>query len=82
MERLRQLKEMEMGETSVGVKRIGKKRAKGPNPLSCMKKKKKVASSNQPPKDPNGPSKSCRRRNRKKGNQIISQVKQVLASQS
>ena len=41
IERLRQLKARELGERPAVEQRPRKKKAKGPNPLSCQKKKKK-----------------------------------------
>lgn len=46
MERLQKIKQNELGESSTQTRpSIKRKRAKGPNPLSCKKKKKKVTNS-------------------------------------
>ncbi|XP_062084230.1 uncharacterized protein LOC133790574 [Humulus lupulus] len=52
-------------------------RAKGPNPLSCLKKKKPENTDAQPKKDGNGNSDSSKKRNRKRKRSKTNQTKQA-----
>jgi len=78
IDRLRSLKEKEIGEESSIQKPRGKKRAKGPNPLSCMKKKKKTNASN-PAKTNSDQSASSEKKKRKRV-RIAQHVKEELAA--
>jgi len=77
MDRLRLLKEKEIGDESNNEKPRRKKRAKGPNPLSCLKKKKKPAANN-PLKTNTDQSTSLGKKKRKRI-RIAQHVKEELA---
>lgn len=76
MDRLRLLKEKEIGEPIVAKPR-GKKRAKGPNPLSCMKKKKKITAMNPAKTNTDQPTSSDKKK--RKRVRIAKHIKEELA---
>ena len=78
METLRQIKEKDIGSEAAVEKRRGKKRAKGPNPLSCMKKKKKLATAVNHLKT-NGDQPASSEKRKRKRVRIAKHVKQELA---
>lgn len=79
MERLRQLKKQELGSQTGEEKRFKRKKAKGPNPLSCKKKKKKIGTREPLQKAGTSSDQGVRPRKRKRV-KIADHIRQELAA--
>lgn len=81
MERLRHIKKQELGGLAADEKRFKRRKPKGPNPLSCKKKKKKITT--RDPLQTDGTSADqAQRPKRRKRVKIAEHIRQELASRS
>ncbi len=80
MDRLRKIKKKELGVVTVEEKRFKRRKPKGPNPLSCKKKKKKHNARGPLKSDKPATSDQAQPTKRRKRVKIAEHIRQELAS--